>query len=539
MHGLIRSLLAAGLLLSASGAAQAVTLLIPCGPSNTIWYVADSDRSTAAYSGSCISGSPGTGGTVVDAEFAAAFDAFDWAYHLFVDGAPFAAPGGVLGCTYASGPASLSGLDVSMEYHASSTDVVLRVRHIFTNPTAASISVSVDMPVNFGSGTSTIFQQTSDGDTLVEPTDRWFVSSDSGPIDPVNTTVLLGPGSPAVTPAFVTTTVFDCVGTTGIGANFLITIPANSTRSLMYFAALGDHQSANTVSGAVAAAARFNSNNTLGGDLLAGLSSDDLARTLNWDFGADQDGDGVPDDADNCPAVANGNQADGDGDKIGNACDVVTFSTDGGQLLRGVLIREERLYSYAYGQYSVQSAYPGFLSASLGLDAADRYGPGLYFSNRSNSFAVGVYLNNNRIHYRAPSGAISTVFGGGGQYPNIDALDVVTIGQFVISGDTNKVVHHNGSWYLDHRNAYNVGSGPPTLAFNGLALGLPSLTCIDLLPDGRVAFAVGSSVLIGSQLLLPQNIYIYDLADGSIVKTFDGRGLGLSVRIDACSVAPM
>ncbi len=35
----------------------------------------------------------------------------------------------------------------------------------------------------------------------------------------------------------------------------------------------------------------------------------------------DGDGDGVPDDADNCPAVANSDQADSDGDGVGNACE--------------------------------------------------------------------------------------------------------------------------------------------------------------------------------------------------------------------------
>jgi hypothetical protein len=215
----------------------------------------------------------------------------------------------------------------------------------------------------------------------------------------------------------------------------------------------------------------------------------------------------------------------------------VLFSPDGGQMLLGTLIRQERLYRHAYGQSSLQQPYPGFLSSSIGLDAADEYGGYLYFSNRSNGWVGGVYINNNRIWRRAPSGAISQAFGGGGQYPNIDALDVVGNGVFVISGDVNKVVHDYGSHYLDHRNAYRVGSGPPALVFNGAALGLPSLTCIDLLPDGRVAFAVGSSVQIGGQLLSPSNVYLYNPANGSILRTFDGKGLGLNVKIDACVLA--
>jgi hypothetical protein len=50
------------------------------------------------------------------------------------------------------------------------------------------------------------------------------------------------------------------------------------------------------------------------GSLSFGLTSLTLATS-------DSDGDGVSDDADNCPEVANANQADLDGDEVGDACD--------------------------------------------------------------------------------------------------------------------------------------------------------------------------------------------------------------------------
>ena len=37
--------------------------------------------------------------------------------------------------------------------------------------------------------------------------------------------------------------------------------------------------------------------------------------------GADTDGDGIADGADNCPLIANSDQANLDGDSVGDACD--------------------------------------------------------------------------------------------------------------------------------------------------------------------------------------------------------------------------
>jgi thrombospondin type 3 repeat protein len=62
----------------------------------------------------------------------------------------------------------------------------------------------------------------------------------------------------------------------------------------------------------------FDVSNSL--DCGGGPTGLDFVATVTYDL-PDVDGDGVPNAADNCPAVANANQLDADGDGIGAACD--------------------------------------------------------------------------------------------------------------------------------------------------------------------------------------------------------------------------
>lgn len=95
-----------------------------------------------------------------------------------------------------------------------------------------------------------------------------------------------GPGSPTVTPTIVTQSVCEDSGDEGVGAEFDISVPQSSTRCLMFFACLGDFTgTANTIEGALNDAPLFNSNDTIPGDLLSGLSEIELTECVNWDFG--------------------------------------------------------------------------------------------------------------------------------------------------------------------------------------------------------------------------------------------------------------
>ncbi len=233
-------------------------------------------------------------------------DAHDVAFPIFVDTALFDAGSTVdlTGTTITAGAVSMSGLDVTVEYLFATGPRVARILASFDNPTGATINATVEVPVNFGSDSATVIRGTSSGDTTFDTSDRWGVTSDSGPFDPVNTTVFFGPGSPPVTPTLATTTVFECAGPQGLGVAFDISVPPGARRSLMFFAGLGDITIAeNTVAGALAAATLFDDIATIPAELLAGLTESEI---LNWRFDC---GNGVVDAGEECD---DGNPDDGD-----------------------------------------------------------------------------------------------------------------------------------------------------------------------------------------------------------------------------------
>ena len=259
---------------------------VTAGPNGTIWFLDNSmGTSGGPFGGSC-NGSPGVGAT--DAGTSATGDAYDNGYGLYVDGTLFATgTADLTGTTVTAGPQVMSGLDVTRQLFFSTTRQVMRVLDSFQNPTAGTINVVVEMPVNFGSDGATVVGATSSGDLIFTTADRWVITSDGGPFDPVNTTVLFGPGAPAITAASVTQTVFSCAATNGVGWTFNLSVPAGATRRLLFFAGLEDMLGAgNTVAGAMTNAAIFDSAVTLHTttDLTSGLSNAELLQVANWDF---------------------------------------------------------------------------------------------------------------------------------------------------------------------------------------------------------------------------------------------------------------
>jgi len=255
----------------------------------------------AAFTGSC-GGLPGL--TIQDASSAdGSSDAYDNAWQLWIDGAVFSsgvnAIQDITGRKITAGPVTLSGLNVTHQIYLSDTLEVARILASFHNPTGSPINTMVEVPVNFGSDGSTTVEGTSSGDAVFDVNDRWAVTSDGAPAsDPVNTTVLYGPGAPGVVPTSVTQTLFSCAGTEGIGATFDFTIPAGGTSSLLFFAGLGsiDNSATNDIGTAlVQAAAIWDAEQSLiDAGLLDDLTQAQLNQIRNWAFaprGPGPDGD--------------------------------------------------------------------------------------------------------------------------------------------------------------------------------------------------------------------------------------------------------
>ena len=222
--------------------------------------------------------------SIIDADFNEYGDAYDGGWLTYVNGTPVTAPEVDFTGTTVTAPAvQISGLDVTTQYYFAPNSAVARILVTLHNPGNSSVAAEVQIPTNYGSDSGTVYAATSSGDAAITTADRWIISSDGGPWDPVNTSVFYGPGAVAETPVAYATTVHDAAGDEGIGATFALDIPAHGTQSLMFFAGLnGITSGTNTVAAATTAAAAFDNYATLQPEWLAGLSSIQRGQIVNW-----------------------------------------------------------------------------------------------------------------------------------------------------------------------------------------------------------------------------------------------------------------
>jgi hypothetical protein len=205
-----------------------------------------------------------------------------------------------------NGNRKLSGLDVKVQYAAMPDKPVMRTFANFSNPTNQDITVTVSWVTNLGTGRSSEVKAASNtpNPTALWPQfeftkeARWVITDEddrswegeklgegrgSNYFDAASTNVLFGPGNPAVKPDSVSGTVFilnkdETDHNRGIISNYQVTVPANSTRSLLFFYGINS-----TVSQAKAAVGIYDDVSVLkGSSLLQGLDRKQLSETLNW-----------------------------------------------------------------------------------------------------------------------------------------------------------------------------------------------------------------------------------------------------------------
>lgn len=211
-------------------------------------------------------------------------DAFDGALGLVVNGIPFNNPDGdvdLTGTTVTTDIASISGLDVQVEYHFFTTRRVVRAMFTFTNPTAADISLTALTGGQTGRS-SNFPQATSDGDTTIEDSDQWYIVSS----EPTGTE-LPGGGQPILTfsryslgaPVIPTNSNIPN-GSDDYSFQYTTTVPAGETIRIVTFVELSLN-----VTSAKAGAPDFEGLNALdAAGLLVGL--DAAARNQIVNYGA-------------------------------------------------------------------------------------------------------------------------------------------------------------------------------------------------------------------------------------------------------------
>ncbi len=253
------------------------------GGGASTWVICDDEITDNGLpaGGSCDTGIPGSGASIDDASTTTGGgDAFDFASLLFVNNSQVGGIATQNGNSVSFAPSTVAGLTRQLRYDVLTSQSTTRVVFTLTNTTGAPISPAVNYVGNFGSDGGTVINGTFSGDTVFTAADEWFVSSDGGDGDPVNTTVLFGGTSPpASTPTSVSQTAFNCAGPEGYNVLFNPTVPANGSITFLFFQRLSD-----TAAGAVPAAADF-SNIDLTSPLVAGLSAAEINRLVNFSFG--------------------------------------------------------------------------------------------------------------------------------------------------------------------------------------------------------------------------------------------------------------
>ena len=184
------------------------------------------------------------------------------------------------GQTLITGSQSLSDLDVHREITVPNTggQDFARTVDVFHNPTESAITETVTIVGNLGSDGQTVVFNTSDGDTIVEPTDLWIGTDDADGSDtPAIVHYIHGPQG--LIPATI-----ELLGD-NIYWTYEITVDPGETVRLAYLTILGDNRA-----DVEAAANALVSSTGFTGEAGSFLTGGELTSLLNFQF------DSVPGD---------------------------------------------------------------------------------------------------------------------------------------------------------------------------------------------------------------------------------------------------
>ncbi len=170
---------------------------------------------------------------------------------------------------------TLSGLSVSREITVPSTGTqdFARTVDIFTNSTGSTITVPVRIVGNLGSDQNTTVFVTSDGNTIIEPTDTWFGTDDAD-----------GTGTPAIVHLLRNAAGIQPSNIEVIGDNvvwdYSLTVTAGQTVRLAHFTVLATARA----DAQTAANVLLGTANALGGQAAAFLTPTELSSFENFKF---------------------------------------------------------------------------------------------------------------------------------------------------------------------------------------------------------------------------------------------------------------
>jgi hypothetical protein len=263
------------------------------GPEDADWY-AEGDYTYGTSGGPCTGPDGGTqeegfsGADEGDRDGGS--DAFDGGLYVMVNGNAFGdgvENGRRSGQTLKVGPKRMSGVRVTVIERALQSSPTMRSLVKFQNRQERGRTLSIVWDSGLGSDDSEETRGSSAGPALAHTrADRWIISSDSA-TDP--------PGDPALLFAYfgrgagerVTRVLFapedpdpaNGIGSGCVAVRYRITIPANSTRYMLFFTDMWE-----TNAEAFTKTGKYNQRH-LGPNLLNGLGPAVRQRVVNWDLG--------------------------------------------------------------------------------------------------------------------------------------------------------------------------------------------------------------------------------------------------------------